>query len=96
MDLRLEVTEHDGVAVLGRPRRGRRVDRAPAAPAAGRDRVVRAGHRWWSISTPVEFLDSTGLGVLVSGLKRFRTLGGDLLARLQPARGSCRCSRSPG
>ena len=28
--------------------------------------------------TDVEFLDSTGLGVLVSGLKRFRTLGGDL------------------
>jgi anti-sigma B factor antagonist len=27
----------------------------------------------------VDFLDSTGLGVLVSGLKRFRTLGTDLL-----------------
>ncbi len=26
----------------------------------------------------VEFLDSTGLGVLVACLKRFRTLGGDL------------------
>jgi len=27
----------------------------------------------------VDFLDSTGLGVLVSGLKRFRTLGTDVL-----------------
>ena len=27
----------------------------------------------------VDFLDSTGLGVIVSGLKRFRTLGGDVL-----------------
>lgn len=35
--------------------------------------------------TEVSFVDSTGLGVLVSGLKRFREAGGDLvLVVVQP------------
>jgi anti-sigma B factor antagonist len=78
MDLRLEVTEQDGVAVLSvhgevdvstAPRlRQQLVEMA----AAGSDRAVVD-------LNAVDFLDSTGLGVLVSGLKRFRTLGGDLL-----------------
>lgn len=77
MDLRLEVTEHDDVAllrVLGEvdvstaPRlRQQLVELA----VSGHDRVVVD-------LDSVELLDSTGLGVLVSGLKRFRTLGGDL------------------
>jgi len=78
MDLRLEVTEQDGVAVLGvhgevdvstAPRlRQQLVEMA----TSGHDRVVVD-------LEAVDFLDSTGLGVLVSGLKRFRTVGGDLL-----------------
>lgn len=78
MDLRLEVSERDGVAVLAvhgevdvstAPRlRQQLVEMA----SAGHDRAVVD-------LEGVDFLDSTGLGVLVSGLKRFRTLGGDLL-----------------
>jgi len=78
MDLRLDVTERDGVAVLAvhgevdvstAPRlRQQLVELA----SSGHDRAVVDLEK-------VDFLDSTGLGVLVSGLKRFRTLGGDLL-----------------
>ncbi len=78
MDLQLEVNNHAGVPVLAvagevdvstAPRlRQELVELA----AAGNERVVVDLGQ-------VEFLDSTGLGILVSGLKRFRTLGGDLL-----------------
>ncbi len=78
MDLQLEVNTHDGVPVLAvagevdvstAPRlRQELVELA----AAGNERVVVD-------LGLVEFLDSTGLGILVSGLKRFRTMGGDLL-----------------
>ena len=78
MDLRLDVADVDGVPVL--TVRGE-VDVATAPrlrqqlvemAASGPDTVVID-------LDPVDFLDSTGLGVLVSGLKRFRTVGGDLL-----------------
>lgn len=78
MDLRLDVTDQGGTAVLAvhgevdvstAPRlRQQLVELA----SAGNDRAVVD-------LEGVDFLDSTGLGVLVSGLKRFRTLGGDLL-----------------
>ena len=78
MDLRMEVTERDGSALLvvhgeidvstGPRLREQLVELA----AAGHQRVVVD-------LDDVDFLDSTGLGVLVSGLKRFRTLGGDLV-----------------
>lgn len=78
MDLGLDVTEHDGVAVLG-VRGEVDVSSAPRLRQAlvelaneGRQRIVVD-------LDAVDFLDSTGLGVLVSGLKRFRTLGGDLI-----------------
>ena len=76
-DLRLEATERDGVAVLAV---FGEVDVATAPQL--RQMLVEtasAGHQRVVVDlTQVEFLDSTGLGVLVSGLKRFRTFGGDL------------------
>ena len=85
MDLRLEVSEQDGVAILAvhgevdvstAPRlRQQLVETA----SSGQDKVVVD-------LDGVDFLDSTGLGVLVSGLKRFRTQGGDLLLVCNPPR----------
>lgn len=78
MDLGLEVSERDGVAVL--EVRGE-VD-VYTAPRF-RERlieVVTDGHRRVVVDLEgVDFLDSTGLGVLVGGLKRLRSLDGDLL-----------------
>jgi anti-sigma B factor antagonist len=78
MDLGLDVTEHGGVSVV-EVRGEVDVSTAPQLrqalmelAAEGRCEVVVA-------LDGVEFLDSTGLGVLVSGLKRFRTMGGDLI-----------------
>ena len=78
MDLRLDVTERDGVAVLAVHGE---VD-VSTAPRLRQQLVELAsgGHDRAVVDLEaVDFLDSTGLGVLVSGLKRFRTLGGDLL-----------------
>ena len=84
MDLGLEVTERGNVAVLAL--RGE-VD-VSSAPRL-RQRLVELateGRAWVVVDlSAVEFLDSTGLGILVSGLRRFRLLGGDLtLAGAQP------------
>jgi len=78
MDLQMAVSERDGVAVL--TVRGEiDVSTAPRLrqqlvemASTGQDRVVLD-------LDAVDFLDSTGLGVLIGGLKRFRSLGGDLL-----------------
>jgi anti-sigma B factor antagonist len=78
MDLALLTSEHDGVAVLSvsgevdlatAPRlRATLVDLTGRRP--GEPLVVDLGG--------VEFLDSTGLGVLVGGQRRARTHGGEV------------------
>ena len=77
MDLRLEVTERDGWAVLAV---GGEVDVATAPRL--REQLIslvnQGSHRIVVDLTAVDFLDSTGLGVLVGALKRVRTHDGDL------------------
>ncbi|HVL93203.1 MAG TPA: STAS domain-containing protein [Acidimicrobiales bacterium] len=77
MDLGLDVSEHGAATVLAV--RGE-VD-VYTAPRL-RERLVELvnqGKRMIVIDLEgVEFLDSTGLGVLVGGLKRLRTNDGDL------------------
>ena len=78
MDLRLSVTEQDGVMVLAAQGE---ID-VSTAPALRQELVELAAAGSGSVVVDlqgVDFLDSTGLGVLVSGLKRFRTGGSDLL-----------------
>lgn len=77
MDLRLDVTERDGWAVLAV---GGEVDVATAPRL--REQLIglvnEGSHRIVVDLTAVDFLDSTGLGVLVGALKRVRTHDGDL------------------
>ena len=77
MDLRLEVTERDGWAVLAV---GGEVDVATAPRL--REQLIglvnQGSHRIVVDLTAVDFLDSTGLGVRVGALKRVRTHDGDL------------------
>jgi anti-sigma B factor antagonist len=84
VDLGLDVSERGTLAVLAL--RGE-VD-VSTAPRLRQGLVELATEGRASVVVDlsgVEFLDSTGLGVLVSGLRRFRLLGGDLmLAGAQP------------
>jgi anti-sigma B factor antagonist len=77
MDLRLDISERDGWAVLAV---GGEVDVATAPRL--RERLIElvndGQHRIVVDLSAVEFLDSTGLGVLVGALKRVRTHDGDL------------------
>lgn len=78
MDLGLETAEHNGSTVL--TVRGE-VD-VYTAPRL-RERLVELAseghHRVVVDLEKVDFLDSTGLGVLVGGLKRLRSHDGDLV-----------------
>lgn len=77
MDLGLDVTENNGVSVL--TVRGE-VD-VYTAPRLRERLVEMAGAGQYNIVVDLEgvdFLDSTGLGVLVGGLKRLRSHDGDL------------------
>ncbi|MCU1454470.1 MAG: anti-sigma factor antagonist [Acidimicrobiales bacterium] len=77
MDLRLDVTERDGWAVLAV---GGEIDVA-TAPRLREQLItlVNDGHHRIVVDLgSVDFLDSTGLGVLVGALKRVRTHDGDL------------------
>ncbi|HVX16675.1 MAG TPA: STAS domain-containing protein [Acidimicrobiales bacterium] len=77
MELGLDVTHRDGWAVLAVS------GEVDVATAPGlRERLVglvSEGHHQIVVDLEaVEFLDSTGLGVLVGALKRVRTQGGEL------------------
>ncbi len=77
MDLGLEVTEKNGYSIL--TVRGE-VD-VYTAPRLREKLVELAGEGHYQIVVDLEgvdFLDSTGLGVLVGGLKRLRSHEGDL------------------
>ncbi|MCU1350982.1 MAG: anti-sigma factor antagonist [Acidimicrobiales bacterium] len=77
MDLRLDVTERDGWAVVAV---GGEIDVA-TAPRLREQLItlVNDGHHRIVVDLgAVDFLDSTGLGVLVGALKRVRTHDGDL------------------
>ena len=78
MDLGLDVTEHDGVSVV-EVRGEVDVSTAPRLRQALMELAAEGRCDVVVVLDGVEFLDSTGLGVLVSGLKRFRTMGGDLI-----------------
>jgi anti-sigma B factor antagonist len=78
MDLLLRETEHHGVPVLSL-----KGDLDLATVPRLRDRLVRAAAEHGGKTLVVDldgvaFLDSTGLGVLVGGLRRMRSMGGDL------------------
>ena len=77
MDLELESTQRNGVAVL--TLRGEiDVYTAPRMRQAIVDLVDAGSLNVVIDMDKVDFLDSTGLGVLVEGLKRVRTRGGTL------------------
>ncbi len=75
MDLRLEVSERDGWSVV---EVGGEVDVA-TAPRLREQLIALVNEQRYQIVVSLEgvdFIDSTGLGVLISGLKRVRTHGG--------------------
>jgi len=78
MDLGLDVEERDGYAVLS-VRGEVDVYTAPRFRERLIELVGEGRHRIIVDLEGVDFLDSTGLGVLVGGLKRLRSHDGDLL-----------------
>lgn len=85
MDLGLEVSEHDPWSVLAVHGE---VDVATAPKLREKlIELVNAGTSYIVVDlSGVDFLDSTGLGVLVGALKRVRTLDGELLLVCREAR----------
>lgn len=77
MDLRLEVSERDGWSVL---EVGGEIDVA-TAPRLREQLISLVNSEQFRIVVDlqhVDFIDSTGLGVLIGALKRVRTHDGDL------------------
>ena len=77
MDLDLDVTEKNGVAILA-VKGEVDVYTAPRLREKLVELVTQGKHRIVVDLEGVEFLDSTGLGVLVGGLKRVRAHEGSL------------------
>ncbi len=78
MDLRLDVTERDGWSVL---EVGGEIDVA-TAPRLREQLIKLVNDQQLRIVVDlhdVDFIDSTGLGVLIGALKRVRTNDGDLV-----------------
>jgi anti-sigma B factor antagonist len=76
MDLRLDVSERGDWSVV---EVGGEIDVA-TAPRLREQLISLVSHQRYRIVVSLEavdFIDSTGLGVLISGLKRVRTNGGD-------------------
>jgi anti-sigma B factor antagonist len=78
MDLGLEVTERDGWAVLS-VQGEVDVYTAPRFRERLIELVSQGKHKIVVDLEGVDFLDSTGLGVLVGGLKRVRSPDGELV-----------------
>jgi anti-sigma B factor antagonist len=78
MDLGLEVTERDGATVLA-VRGEVDVYTAPRLREKLLELSSQGKHDIVVDLEGVDFLDSTGLGVLVGGLKRLRSHDGDLV-----------------
>lgn len=77
MDLRLDVSEHGDRSVL---RVGGEVDVA-TAPRLREQLIVLVNEQRYQLVvdlSDVDFIDSTGLGVLIGALKRVRSHDGDL------------------
>jgi len=78
MDLRLDVTQRDGWSVLAV---GGEVDVA-TAPRLREQLIALVNDQRYLLVvdlTGVDFIDSTGLGVLIGALKRVRTHDGQLV-----------------
>jgi anti-sigma B factor antagonist len=78
MDLGLDVTEHDGGTTVLAVRGEVDVYTAPRLREKLVELVSRGCYQIVVDLEAVDFLDSTGLGVLVGGLKRLRSHDGDL------------------
>lgn len=77
MDLGLDVTERNGFAILA-VKGEVDVYTAPRLRERIVELVSQGNHQIVVDLEGVDFLDSTGLGVLVGGLKRLRSHDGDL------------------
>ena len=78
MELGLDVSEHDGTTVLA-VRGEVDVYTAPRLRERLIELVSQGSHQVVVDLEGVDFLDSTGLGVLVGGLKRLRSHDGDMI-----------------